>query len=142
MVQTNYYPDIVENQPLVREDFISIYYNFVNKWLFVRWEGKRSNENIKKGADLILEYLTRTGGKKMILDSTNFQDEPPEAVEWIIKEFVPQLVDVGLEYLAWIYGENSAAFPFAEKILSRENTDIIILNFDTVRLAEVWLKSV
>jgi hypothetical protein len=143
MIQTIFYqPNAIENELLIKEDFIQIYYNFVYRWLFVRWEGQRSTENIQKGASLILKFMEKTKSKKMIIDSTCFQQEAPEAAEWIINKFVPQLEAAGMEYVAWIFGEDSEAFPFADKILTKETSDIIVLNFDTIRLAEVWLKSV
>ncbi|KAA9326057.1 hypothetical protein [Adhaeribacter soli] len=98
-------------------------------------------ESFQDGSARILHFLQQTGVHKMILDSSTYQGETLAEIIAGGTEFARKLADAGLEYMAWIYGDKSLAQSTADEILAREKTDVVVLNFDNVRLAEIWLRS-
>ena len=134
-------PDPQTYTLLFSNTHISIFHNKDHNWLYCRWEGKRSLVGFEDGSARILHFLKETGVHKMILDSSTYQGETLDEIIAGGTEFARQLADAGLEYMAWIYGDNSLARSTADEILAREKTEVVVLNFDNVRLAEIWLKS-
>jgi hypothetical protein len=134
-------PDPQTHTLLFSNTHISIFHNKDHNWLYCRWEGERTLESFVNGSEHILYYLQDTRVHKMILDSSTYQGETLDEIIAGGTEFARQLADAGLEYLAWIFGENSLAQSTADEILAREKTEVVVLNFDNLRLAEIWLRS-
>lgn len=141
MSQIQNQPDPQQYTQLFADNIISIFYNQDAAWLYSRWEGERSLQNLVSGGNQILHYLKETGSNKMILDSTNFLGKTEEVIINEGTEFARRLSEAGLEYMAWIFGDTSLIQTTADQILTRETTEVIVLNFDNIRLAEIWLRS-
>ncbi len=138
----NISPLLTNNNLLYQKDFLRIYYNTINHWVYADWVGYQTTETIKTGAELLLKAVAETQSYKLINDNTNLTGMKANAVEWLSKDFSPRLYKAGLQYLAWIYKTRSLSEPSADDVIAQSKSDIIVIVFDNVATAETWLKSV
>ena len=138
---TEFYPPVSYNC-LFREDFLTLYLNKSDNWIYADWTGFQTNETIKNGSEHLLQAILDSGVHKLINDNTHLTGMKANAVEWLALNFAPRLQTAGLQYLSWIYKTNSFSEASADLVLSTSKTDIIVIVFDNVAMAEKWLRSV
>jgi hypothetical protein len=127
---------------LFQEPYVSIYYNKVEKWLYVYWQGERTIETLKNGAEQMIRLAKETKAHKIINDSTDFTNPLPNVTEWVADSVAPRLEAAGVQFLAWIYNDQNPTKLVADEILKREQSDIIIMVFDNLQTAETWMRSI
>ncbi|HSI90767.1 MAG TPA: hypothetical protein VK927_06585 [Adhaeribacter sp.] len=139
--QEPFRPDASKYHLLFQADYISIYNNTLEGWLYAQWKGTRTQENAMQGVEQILHYLNDTGSRKIIIDSRLSKNSLLDVVDWVSKVVAPKLEATGLEHLAWIYSDNNHARPLADAILAKDKTNIIVLVSDKIETAETWLRT-
>jgi hypothetical protein len=127
---------------LFQESYISIYYNKVEKWLYVQWHGERTNETVMNGAEQMIRLAQETKAHKLINDSTDFTNQWPNLIEWVADNVAPRLEEAGVQFLAWIYNDQNPTKIAADEILKREQSEIIVMVFDNLQTAETWMRSI
>jgi hypothetical protein len=127
---------------LLQKSYLIISHNITDNWLYVKWKGERSKENMMEGAEFMLQFVEETGCHKIINDSTEYTQAWPNIIGWVADEFVPRLEKAGIQYFAWIYDDKNLAKVPADAILKREKSDIMVMVFDNVPTAETWLRSI
>ena len=127
---------------ILKESYFSITHNQEDNWLYILWEGEQTEETLLRGSEHMLTCVKSTGSTKLINDSSNFTQTWPKLINWWADNYAPRLQAAGIEYLAWIYGDNNIIKPTADAILKKEKSDILVMVFDNLRTAETWLRSV
>lgn len=127
---------------LFKESYVSIYYNKVEKWLYVHWQGERSAENLMYGAEQMIRLAIENKCHKVINDSSEVTNQLPNTINWLADNYAPRLEAAGVQFLAWIYNDKSPAKLAADAVLKREQSDIIVMVFDNRQTAETWMRSI
>ena len=139
---SEFYPSPVTYDVLFQDDFLTIYFNQIDNWIYADWTGFQTTETIKDGSEQVLQAIKKSGVHKLINDNTHLTGMKANAVEWLATNLAPRLQSAGLQYLSWIYKTNSFSEASADLVLSNSETDIIVIVFDNVAMAEKWLRSV
>lgn len=126
---------------LFQESYVSIYFNKVEKWLYVHWQGERTVETLMNGAEQMIRLAKETNSHKIINDSTDFTNQLPNVIDWVADSVAPRLEAAGVHFLAWIYNDQNPTKIAADEILKREKSDIIVMVFDNLQTAETWMRS-
>lgn len=135
-------PSFINQKLLFQEDFVTIYHNVPEGWIYADWTGFQTNHTIKTGAELLLQAIEETQVYKLINDNTHMTGIRANAIEWLAMDLAPRLQNAGLQYVGWIYKTNSFTEASADNVLGLSQTDIIVIVFDNVSTAEKWLRSV
>lgn len=127
---------------LFEASYVSIYYNNVEKWLYVHWQGERTVETLMNGAEQMIRLAKETKAHKLINDSTDFTNQLPNIIDWVADNVAPRLEAAGVQFLAWIYNDQNPTKIAADEILKREQSEIIIMVFDNLQTAQTWMRSI
>lgn len=127
---------------LLAESYITVTQNEAENWLYCKWQGNRTAENLVKGAEQLLACIKATGTHKLINDSTELTTSVPDIEDWIAVNFAPRLQEAGIHYFAWIYNDENLIKNFADSVLRKEKSDILVMVFDNLKTAEIWMSSV
>jgi hypothetical protein len=138
---TEFYPPVTYKE-LFKEEFLTLYLNKTDNWIYADWTGFQTTETIKNGSEHLLQAVLDSGVHKLINDNTHLTGMRANAVEWLALNLAPRLQTAGLQYISWIYKTNSLSEASADLVLSISQTDIIVIVFDHVTMAEKWLRSV
>ncbi|TGE17821.1 hypothetical protein [Hymenobacter elongatus] len=121
---------------------ISIRYDYSNEWLDVEWIGDQDYESVRSGATKMLEYLGQEQCRRVLNDNTLVTSMWADAAEWGGKEWFPAMRDAGCEYFAWVYSPNVYSRLSTDLTLQYTAAGIVILTFDDISSARVWLQQV
>lgn len=135
-------PSPALHQSLFQSDYLNLYLNQADQWIYADWKGYQTTETIMQGSEQMLHFIQETGVHKLINDNTHLTGMKANAVEWLALNLAPRLQEAGLQYLSWIYKTNSYSEASADLVLSISSTDIIVIVFDHVAMAEKWLRSI
>jgi hypothetical protein len=91
---------------------------------------------------MVLQAIKDTHNHKLINDNTHLAGMKANAVEWLALEFAPRLEAAGLQYMSWIYKTDSISESSADSVLGLSKTDILVIVFDNIGMAEKWLRTV
>ena len=141
-VLSEFYPSPVVYERLYQEDFLTLYLSLTDNWIYADWTGFQTTETIKIGSEHLLQAVKDLGVNKLINDNTHLTGMKANAVEWLATNLAPRLQEAGLQYISWIYKTNSYSEAGADLVLKHSETDIIVIVFDHVSMAEKWLRSV
>ena len=139
---SEFYPSPVTYEVLYQDEFLTIYFNHTDHWIYADWTGFQTTETIKNGSEKLLQAIKDSGVHKLINDNTHLTGMKANTVEWIATNLVPRMQLAGLQYIGWIYKTNSYSEASADLVISTSETDIIVIVFDNVVMAEKWLRSV
>ncbi len=83
-------------------DNVVVYYDKVNKWLFVSCANQVNFEEIRSGFEECLELIEENQCKRMIVDSYAIKYSPqlPEINRWLVNEWLPLARQQGLRSIA------------------------------------------
>ena len=138
----DYTPSPALHQRLFQTDYLSLYLNHADQWIYADWTGYQTTATIMEGSEQMLQSILETGVHKLINDNTHLTGMKANAVEWLALNLAPRLQEAGLQYLSWIYKTKSFSEASADLVLSLSKTDIIVIVFDHAAMAEKWLRSV
>ena len=127
---------------ILKKDFVTVTNNEAENWLYVLWSGERTQETLLSGAELLLECVRTTGANKIINDSSDSKNAWPNLIDHFALHFAPRMQEAGVQYFAWIYDDKNVTKHSADAILQKETSDILVMVFDNVRNAEIWLRAV
>lgn len=124
---------------LHQNEYISLYFDYANDWLYADWTGDQTGESVKAGCLRMLDLLRQEQCHKVLNDNRRVTSMWLDASEWGGKEWFPAMAEAGLEYFAWIYSPN---------VYSRLSTDLtlehttrpVVLTFDNPETAASWLR--
>ena len=142
LLDSGFPPSLATQSLLYKKDYLAIYHNSKDAWIYADWMGHQTNHTIKEGSEKILELVQGKRIHKLINDNTHLTGIRANAIEWLALDLAPRLQKAGLQYIGWIYKTNSLGEVSADHVLSLSQTDIIVIVFDNVLTAEKWLRSV
>lgn len=83
-------------------DNIVVYYDKVNKWLFVSCANQLTLEEARKGFGECLELIEEYHCTRLVIDSYAIKYSPllPEINRWLVNDWLPVANEQGLRYIA------------------------------------------
>ena len=127
---------------LLTSDVLDVHYDDDNAWLYLDWKGPQELEFVQAACKVLLGIIKLTGVRKALNDNTHITETSWELARWVAEDFLPQVAETGLEYVAWV----------SSPLLScRGNVDMMsnlsvprpqVAIFDEVAEAYAWLSSV
>ena len=83
-------------------DNIVVYYDKVNKWLFVSCANQLTLEEAKKGFSECLDFIEKHHCSRLVVDSYAIKYSPllSEINRWLVNEWLPLANEQGLRYIA------------------------------------------
>ncbi len=143
MEDKKHFPEFfLKEKTILEESYLSISYNEAENWLYVDWKKDQTQEQLLTGVEQLLDCVKQTGSTKIINDSSNLNTSWPHLIDWFAYEYAPRLQHAGIEHFAWIYNDGNIIKPTADAILQKEQSEIIVMVFDNLRTAEIWLRSI
>lgn len=124
---------------LHQESYLTIFYDYVNDWLYANWIGDQDLESVQAGCLMMLHYLKSERCRRVLNDNTLVTSMWADAAEWGGREWFPAMVEGGLEYFAWVYSPNVYS-RLSTDLMLQHTTRPVILTFDNIELATTWLK--
>src|SRR5690606_36730160 len=83
-------------------------YDEENGWLYLNWIGFVSSENLKKGAELMLEIVSENQYAYILNDNRELCGPWDKSIEWLNNNWTKQISEAGLKYFAHILAPNIA----------------------------------
>jgi hypothetical protein len=119
---------------------ISIRYDYVSQWLHAEWIGDQDYDSVRSGATKMLEYVVQERCSKVLNDNTLVTSMWADAAEWGGKEWFPAMRAAGCEYFAWVYSPNVYSRLSTDLTLQYTAAGIVVLTFDDMEMARLWLQ--
>ena len=70
------------------------------------WTDFATGDRFKEGANALLEAFERSDSSKVINDTSGIQAHNEEDKAWLQEEWVPKIIDAGMEYNAIVHQES------------------------------------
>lgn len=85
------------NKPFLRWEF-----DAVNNWLYLNWIGFVTKENLKKGAEIILNELEEKHYACLLNDNRELCGPWDSSVDYLREFWIPRAHEAGLKYFAHV----------------------------------------
>jgi hypothetical protein len=121
---------------------LDIEFDVQGKFIYANWKGFQSVENVKSGAEKMLQILKEKKITKVLNDNRLVTGPWQGAAEWAAKEWFPQMFAAGLTRFAWVQSASVFSQLSADKTLSETDTskkNETIRTFDNLELARKWV---
>ncbi|PSR54713.1 hypothetical protein AHMF7605_14950 [Adhaeribacter arboris] len=134
----------IPQELLYKSDSIQIWYEAEIHWLYVEWMGALNLHNVQRNGQILLQFLKEKQCAKILNNNQQVQGPWLDACSYAAEELLPQLIEAGLKYLAWVQSPNPYSQYSMEQTL--EATSLPIKNriniFYSLPVAREWLKNV
>ncbi len=124
------------------DDYITIEYHKVNHWLYVDWKGYQTERSVKEGCENILSGIIQYGCNKVLNDNTNVVGIWTPAAQWVGSNWLPRMVNAGLQYFAWVYSPAMLSKISTDEALKHTPTLSVVKTFQDIKSATQWLQCV
>jgi hypothetical protein len=121
------------------EDDVTVFWDSINKWIYVDWKNMPSKQTVIEGCKRILKLLVSKNASVVLNDNRKITGTWVLASRWVAEEWFPQIIASGLNKFAWIESQNSSLSVISAKRSAKKYTNIIKLFKDSSE-AESWLR--
>lgn len=122
-------------------DYITIYYDDVEQWLYVYWDGYQTIETVKAGCRRMQELMVECQAFHILNDNTRVMGTWAGAAEWGAREWFPDMQRAGLKSFAWVYGPSLASQDSTDATLAPMDPEAMgIQVFYNINYAREWLR--
>lgn len=73
------------------------------------WNEFASGQRFRKGANELLEFIRSKNASKLIVDASGIKVHDNEDQRWLAEEWLPKIIDAGIEYTATVYEDTPLA---------------------------------
>jgi hypothetical protein len=137
----DYVPNLYEERHLVVE------FDAVSRWIYARWMGRQTPEDIKRGGRAMVTAMrdlsTGHGCSQVLNDNREVVGSWSHSLEWTSKEWFPKMVAAGLKRFAWVLSPDGLAQLTAVRVKLDtgpiENGTMSV--FTEIEKAKEWLTS-
>ncbi|MGD1894998.1 MAG: STAS/SEC14 domain-containing protein [Cyclobacteriaceae bacterium] len=120
--------------------FFSSEYNETNHWLYTRWVGEVTVEEVKEGGEKMLEQVQLRSCSKVLNDNRDLTGSWDEANDWIQESWMPRMVAAGVTKFAHMISPDIFAALSVEEMATRVSGFEMRI-FEDEEEAKAWLKS-
>jgi hypothetical protein len=118
---------------------LSIYYDSLNRWLYVEWKGEHNAASAQTGGYEVLRCLQRQACSKILNDNSQVTSNWEKAAQWVGEYYYPRLAQLGVQYVAWVYPAHWAVRKSMDTAM-RYVTNPQVVTFDELATAYAWLQ--
>lgn len=119
--------------------FLEIERDDTNKWIYARWMGQLTTDDVKEGAIKVLGEIRDSGYCLLLNDNKHLVGHWDEANEWIAQEWVPMAIEAGLNKFAHVVSDYSFGQASAETMKINVGESFEMHLFDNIDKASSWL---
>ncbi|QMU26746.1 hypothetical protein [Adhaeribacter radiodurans] len=134
----------ISQELLYSSDSIKIWYEPDEQWLYTEWTGSLNLHTVQQNGQKVLQFLKEKQCTKILNNNQQVQGPWLDACSYAAEESLPQLIEAGLQYLAWVQSPNPYSQYSMEQTL--EATSLSIKNrinvFYSLPVAKEWLRNV
>lgn len=132
---------------LYEEKHLVVQFDALERWLYARWIGRQTPENIKSGGHAMVTAMRdasmghRCG--QVLNDNREVVGSWSHSLEWTSKEWFPQMIDAGLKRFAWVLSPDGLAQLTAVRVKLDTGllTNGTVSVFADIDKAKQWLVS-
>ena len=121
------------------ESYLTLSYDYVNKWLYADWQEQQELSAVQAGCELLLHYLQDKECHKLLNDNSRVLGSWTTATEWVKLDSFQQLATAGVAYIAWVHSPNCFSRYTADFLLQQVNSPTVA-TFDDLPAAYAWLQ--
>jgi hypothetical protein len=81
---------------------LTIYYDSVNDWLFLDWQGELTLAMVQQACVEVGYCLLQRPYPRVLNSNAQVTDVSLSVAAWLVAEFMPHMKLAGIEYLAWV----------------------------------------
>ncbi|RSK48925.1 STAS/SEC14 domain-containing protein [Hymenobacter rigui] len=112
-----------------------------NQWLYNRWMGLLSTENVIQGAVEGLNLMQQTGATAILNDNREVTGSWNQANEYLAQEWMPRAVALGLRRFAHVLAPGIFAQMSAEQLHVHVGSQFEMQLFNDLDTARQWLQA-
>ena len=127
---------------LLTSEVLDVHYDEDNAWLYLDWKGPQELKLVQATSQPLLEFIKQTGASKALNDNTHITETSWELARWVAQDFLPQVDEAGLEYIAWVSSPLLSCRGNVEMMSTLGDLKLQVAIFDEVAAAYSWLSSV
>ena len=121
--------------------YLIVTYDKENKWLYNRWFGFVTDEEIKKAADNFFQNQEKGLIKQILNDNTEQTGPWEKANDWLEQIWMPRAAKAGLEQFAHVIAPGIYSALSAQDMHRRTGPFFQMKIFGDIDKAQAWLKS-
>lgn len=122
------------------KEFIRIEYQETDRWIYSRWLGDVTVEDVKQGAEKILDQVKQHSCPNVLNDNRELVGSWDEATPWVQQDWMPRAIAAGLQKFAHIISPDIFAAMSAEE-MNAKIAGFEMRIFEDETEAKAWLKS-
>lgn len=123
------------------DGIVYLMFTYRKAYIEAKWYGHIAADNVITGAKVYLELLRKSPNPKLLNDKTDASGGWEEANDWLEYEWLPQVMEAGLQCFAHVYSNNMFSRLSARDLYLRIIPKLEMENFLNRKEAEKWLKS-
>lgn len=74
-----------------------------------RWKRQPTGEEFRYGANQLLEFVRSRAVSGLIVDTQNITAHHPSSMEWLVREWMPEVTSAGIEHVAVVHEDDLIA---------------------------------
>jgi hypothetical protein len=98
---------------LYDEKHLVVQFDAAERWIYARWIGRQSPEDIKRGGAAMVTAMRdlslRHGCAQVLNDNREVVGSWSHSLEWTSKEWFPEMIAAGLKRFAWVLSPDGLA---------------------------------
>lgn len=120
--------------------YLTIEFDKLNGWVYNNWMGYQTLPGIVAGADACLVPLQQNACAYLLNDNREVIGPWDHAVEWIVKDWAPRAIALGLTHFANVVSPESMAALSAEAMHVGLGGRLQMRMFGSIEEAKAWLR--
>ncbi len=97
--------------------YLSISYYYEAHFLHMDWKGYINVEQVKEGCELIYEVALQKQCRMALNDNRKVKGSWTQAIRWLEQEFMPRIIQVGIQKVAFLYSPQQSARYSVDRLL-------------------------
>ncbi|UOQ74896.1 hypothetical protein [Hymenobacter cellulosilyticus] len=120
--------------------YLSLEWDQANGWIYNRWQGLLSTENVIKGCEQVLALMQQTKCVYLLNDNREVTGSWNQANDWIAQEWMPRALALDLRRFAHVLAPGVFGQTSAEQMLQQVKNRFQMVLFHDFTEAQRWLR--
>ncbi|OGX90337.1 STAS/SEC14 domain-containing protein [Hymenobacter coccineus] len=127
---------------LIRKtDCVSIYYDSLNEWLFLDWEGELTLLDVQTACLEVARCFLPRPYARVLNSNEQVTGVSWSVAAWLARDFLPHLTVAGITHIAWVYSSSVRARHVVQTVLNWLPGPALT-SFDDLDAAVTWLQHI
>ncbi|MBJ6108248.1 hypothetical protein JAO73_04450 [Hymenobacter sp. BT523] len=121
--------------------YLTIELDDAQGWIYNNWVGVLPTEKVIRGCQATIDFLRDCPCPQMLNDNREVIGSWSSANDWIAKNWMPQVLRLGLKRFAHVVSPGIFGQASAEEMVTRVGTQFEMRLFQDIEMAKSWLRS-